>query len=159
MIDPNEVIIFDLDGVLFDSTHRAELVPDKSLQHLRSAWQPFNDACDGDLVIPAGKLLLGALAATRPIFFLTSRPYLVFDKTVKAIKDADIDNLGVFKLYMRMADDCRPPVEFKNAMIALLMREGCIPILAVDDDPEILAMYKCHGIPSLKPSTCCVSIK
>lgn len=159
MIDPNEVILFDLDGVLFDNAHRAALVPDKSLQHLRTAWQPFNDACDGDIVIPAGKLLLNALAMMHPIIFVTSRPYSVGTKTIEAIKRAGVPMLGEYRLVMRNDQDCSHPVELKNRAVSKIIAEGEIPVLAVDDDPEILAMYKLHGIPTLKPSTCCASIK
>lgn len=159
MTDPNEVILFDLDGVLFDNTHRVALGPDKSLQHLRTAWQPFNDACDGDLVIPAGKLLLEALATTHPIVFITSRPKSVFHKTHYAICTAGIKGLDTFRLIMRDDEDNRSPVEVKNSKYCGLRDKGFHAILAVDDDPEILAMYKLHGTPTLKPSTCCSSIK
>lgn len=159
MTDPNEVILFDLDGVLFDNAHRASLVPDKSLQHLRTAWQPFNDACDGDIVIPAGLLLLEALAVKRPIIFITSRPKSVFDKTHHAICTAGIKDLDTFRLVMRDDDDCRSPVEYKNSKYCGLRDKGFLAVLAVEDDPEVLAMYKLHGIPTLKPSTCCASIK
>jgi FMN phosphatase YigB (HAD superfamily) len=144
-----KVVIFDLDGTLFDGGHRVHLIPeDKTVD---KNWEPFNKACADDPVVPQmasiffamrDQMLSGAAPFT-DFYFLTSRGKVCEDETIEALHNA---GFGIFPLLMREEGDNRHPVEFKSAMLDEIEASGAEIYMAFDDDQKIVHMMKERGI-------------
>ena len=144
---PN-LYIFDLDGVLFDNSHRQHLLPTGDDQTTEQ-WDAFNSACEDDEPIHhMWQMLTELFLAGGKIRFLTGRSEVCRAQTIRAIIAAWTPRLGFDQvdewLYMRPVDDHRPAAEFKydeikhlNDVVAAtagLMVE----LILVDDDHSII---------------------
>ena len=144
---PN-LYIFDLDGVLFDNSHRQHLLPTGDGQTTEQ-WDAFNSACENDEPIHhMWQMLTELFLAGGKIRFLTGRSEVCRAQTIRAIIAAWTPRLGFDQvdkwLYMRPVDDHRPAAEFKYdeikhlndtvAATAGLMVEQIL----IDDDPSII---------------------
>lgn len=151
-----KVVLFDLDGVLCDNSHRAHLVPPKHLQHKNSAWHDYVSECDKDTVITAGAELYKALLRHHYVVIVTSRQEVFRGKTERWLHT----NFGGNHLIAHRAnDDESSPAEFKEKVLKDSLERGYEIIFAVDDDPAIVAMYNGNGIHTFQPSTRCASCK
>jgi FMN phosphatase YigB (HAD superfamily) len=143
------VILWDLDGTLFDGGHRVHLMPeDKTVDE---NWDAFNLACNNDPTVPhmasvffgmRDQLLSGAAPFT-DFYFLTARSKVCEEETIEALHKA---GYGLFPLIMRERGDHRTPVEFKSAMIDEMEAEGVEVYMAFDDDVEVVQMMRERGI-------------
>lgn len=151
-----KVVLFDLDGVLCDNSHRAHLVPPKHLQHKNSAWHDYVSACDKDKVIPAGASLYRSLMRTHYVAIVTSRQEAFRAKTERWLHT----NFGGHHVvHHRANDDESTPTEFKENFLKDLLNQNRENNFAVDDDPAIVEMYNTNGIHTFQPSTRCSSCK
>lgn len=151
-----KVILFDLDGVLCDNSHRAHLVPPKHLQHKNSAWYDYISACDKDTVIAAGAALYRALMRTHYVVIVTSRQEVFRGKTERWLHT---EFGGHHDIIHRANYDESNPACFKETILKDLVKRGHEIIFAVDDDPAIVEMYNANGIHTFQPSTRCSSCK
>jgi len=133
------IVIFDIDGVLSDARPRQH--------HLREGapdWHAFFSAGINDKPLTAGVALARAIAL--PNVMVSARPSYVHDDSV-----AWLEREGVpFDLVItRPEGDRTSSSEFKAAELAALQHAGYEVMLAVDDDPENVAMYHERGIEAL----------
>ncbi len=141
---PGPAIIFDLDGVLADALHRQHFL------HLADPdWDGFYGAVDADGLLERGHALAASFRAELPIVVLTGRIDAVAEITVRWLDRHDVP----WDLLI-----CRPPaddddsthaVDYKRVELRRLLDSGIEPLLAVDDNRRIVAMYEEFGIPSL----------
>lgn len=138
------VLVFDLDGVLADALHRQHFL------HLPEPdWDGFYGAVDADRVLEQGRALASRFRDELPVVVLTGR--------IDAVSEATrtwLDRNGLrWDLLI-----CRPPaddddsthaVDYKRVEVQRLLDLGIEPVLAVDDNRKIVAMYEEFGIPSL----------
>lgn len=143
-------IIVDLDGTLFDPSHR--------VHHLdgEKDWKAFHDAMDQDPVFDSIALLTRVLynAAQTPggidaVLLVTARHD--DPKYRQMTEEALILNeIPYHRLYMRANDDRRPDHVVKAEILQTILDEGYEPILAIDDRPSIIKMWRAHGITALQ---------
>ena len=148
---PN-LYIFDLDGVLFDNSHRQHLLPTGDGQTTEQ-WDAFNLACENDEPIDHMWQMLNELwGSGHRIQFLTGRSEVCRVQTVNAIwkawasrrtdapRSSVIDNI----LTMRPVDDRRRAAEFKHDAVKHLadVTEATagpmVELILIDDDPSII---------------------
>ena len=148
---PN-LYIFDLDGVLFDNSHRQHLLPTGDGQTTEQ-WDAFNSACEDDEPIHhMWGLLFELTESGHRIHFLTGRSEVCRAQTINAIwkawasrrtdapRSSVIDNI----LTMRPVDDHRRAAEFKHDAVKHLadVTEATagpmVELILVDDDPSII---------------------
>lgn len=159
------MIVCDIDGCIFDNTHRAHLIPeDKSYT---PNWTVFNKACGGDrAILPVINLVKFMAKLTnydddhRKITFVTSRD-------VAARKQTESQLFQHFKgfrckLLMREMDDHRDTVDYKRAVFNQLSDKFKKDSIIIDDHPGIIEMVK-KSFPQvnrlLVPSFDCTVIK
>lgn len=148
---PN-LYIFDLDGVLFDNSHRQHLLPTGDGQTTEQ-WDAFNSACENDEPIHhMWSLLFELTESGHRIHFLTGRSEVCRAQTINAIwkawasrridtpRSSVIDNI----LDMRPVDDHRRAAEFKYDSIKHIAdvieatAGPMVELILVDDDPSII---------------------
>lgn len=135
--------IFDLDGVLFDNSHRQHLLP-KGDGSTTEQWDAFNLACEQDTPIVHMWQLLGELLRHgHAVRFLTGRSEVCRAGTVNAIRQAYVsikrgNVLVANSLIMRPVDDHRPAPEFKRDVIKPISQMEQRRIVLVDDDLRII---------------------
>jgi len=134
-----DVVIFDLDGVLSDASprqvHLLGGVPD---------WDGFFAAGIHDEPLSAGVVLARVIAL--PIVVITARPAFVHADSIEWLGA----NRVPFDLVItRPEGDRRSSVEFKAAELEALRAAGYDVVLAIDDDPSNVEMYRAHGVEAL----------
>ena len=143
-------VIFDLDGTIFDPSHR--------LHHLdgEKDWKAFHDAMDEDPTIEAvaelARILHRASVAgcgIDAVLLVTARHD--DPKYRRMTEEAlQLHDIPYHRLYMRANDDTRPDHVVKAQILERILDEGYEPMLAVDDRPSIIAMWRAHGITALQ---------
>ena len=147
---PN-LYIFDLDGVLFDNSHRQHLLPTGDGQTVEQ-WDAFNLACENDAPIEHMWQMLNELtrSSRNQVVFLTGRSEVCREQTASSILkvigwDPDSLTAKTFAkshrcLRMRPVDDHRRASDFKRDAIVQIKdeTEGVYRIVLVDDDPSII---------------------
>lgn len=143
-------IIFDIDGTLADVSHR--------VHHLdgEKDWKSFHGAMFDDPPVPA----VAALARTMhkaaraglgidAVLIVTARhddpAYEQMTREWLELHDIPYD-----KLYMRRDADTRRDHLVKADILQTILDDGYEPILAVDDRPEVVRMWRDHGITTLQ---------
>jgi ribonucleotide monophosphatase NagD (HAD superfamily) len=135
--------IFDLDGVLFDNSHRQHLLP-KGDGRTTEQWDAFNLACEGDApIMHMWQLMVELLRNGHTVRFLTGRSEVCRAATVRAIRKVSVevlrhDVLVANSLIMRPVDDHRPAHEFKRDVVQLLSVCEDRRLVLVDDDLRII---------------------
>ena len=135
------VVIVDMDGVISDASGRQHF-----LDGSNKDWWAFFEASVDDPPIPEVIGLVERLTENRTIILLTARPSGSADTTLEWL-----DRHGVRwdLLAMRKDDDHASSPEVKRAILLELRGDGYEPVLAIDDDPENLVMYRSEGVPTV----------
>jgi len=137
MAKPN-VIIFDLDGTLSDSSHRIHFLKEKPKN-----WPAFFDAGAKDPPHDYVVKLCNALQGVYRVIICTGRP-----DSHRVMTELWLKQNGVVYLHLRMrkTGDYRPDDILKKEMLDDI-RKFWNPIFAVDDRPSVVAMYRSNGVP------------
>lgn len=146
--------IFDLDGVLFDNSHRQHLLPVGD-GATTEQWDAFNLTCEDDEPIHHMWQMLNELVKSgNRVCFLTGRSEVCRVRTINAISKAwspntpkrwAFDTIGDM-LTMRPVDDHRRAAEFKYDAIKHLadVTEATagpmVELVLVDDDYSIISV-------------------
>jgi hypothetical protein len=136
---PAPCVIVDIDGVLADGAHRQHLVRAKR-------WREFFDAAHGDAPIAETAVLLRLLDADLVVVLLTGRPVRTRDATVTWLAE---HGYRWDLLVMKDDGDLRRATVAKREAVAALRDAGFTPVLALDDEPSNVDMYRLEGIPCL----------
>lgn len=143
-------VIFDLDGTLADPTHR--------LHHLdgEKDWKAFHDAMDEDPPVEGVLALIRIMHAAAErgegidaVLIATARhddPRYV-EKTKAWL---EVNEAPHHAIYMRRNDDSRPDHVVKADILQRMIDDGYEPVLAVDDRPAVVAMWRSYGITTLQ---------
>ncbi len=133
------MVIFDIDGVLSDARPRQH--------HLRGGspdWRSFFSNGIHDKPLTAGVALAKVIAV--PIVAVSARPNHVHADTVEWLEREGVP----FDLVItRPEGDQRSSSEFKAAELSALQQAGYEVVLAIDDDPANVSMYRDHGVEAL----------
>ncbi|WP_165356523.1 AAA family ATPase [Sphingosinicella sp. BN140058] len=143
-------VIFDIDGTLADVAHR--------LHHLdgEKDWNAFfRDMADDAPVEPIARLarMLHHNAESGrdidAVLIVTARP----DRA--DWRRTTLDWLALHKipydaLYMRAEGDIRADHLVKADMLQRILDDGYAPVLVIDDRPQVVRMWRDHGITTLQ---------
>jgi hypothetical protein len=143
-----EFAIFDLDGCVSDDRHRRELMPNTGSPSgdLEADYSEYHNACDQDPVVRFGlEAIRRAERKGFAVLFVTSRPYLYREKTVRWVQN----RLGIETptLFMRPNLDVQSSPALK---VHLLKARGVRPEqirVAFDDRQDVLQAYRAYGVP------------
>jgi len=135
-------VIFDLDGTIFNVDHRIHHMQTKPKNR-----KAFYAGIPGDVPNWYVLMVCKALAQSMTIIICTGRPNT---KRVTLDTSNQLEKYEVphRQLLMRGEHDNRPDVIVKNAMLAHI-REKYTPVLAVDDRPDVIEMWRANGVPTL----------
>jgi hypothetical protein len=134
-------VIFDLDGVLSDASHRQ-----KFLREDPPDWQNFNLSAASDPPIPAGVAFAASIAADQRLVIITARPLGIADLTLDWLHAHGVRH---DLLILRGDGDERPTAEMKRAQLRELRARGADVRFAVDDHMANVEMYRSEGIVGL----------
>ncbi|MEJ7764215.1 MAG: HAD family acid phosphatase [Acidimicrobiales bacterium] len=132
-------VIVDIDGVLADGAHRQHLVKAKR-------WREFFDAANADLPIAETAVLLRLLDPDLVVVLLTGRPIRTREATVTWLAD---HGYRWDLLVMKEDGDMRKATWAKREAVNALREAGYTPVLALDDEPGNVTMYREEKIPCL----------
>lgn len=133
--------IWDLDGTLFDCTHRLHLILQKEPD-----WDAFHERTLADGVYYGAMMTFKALVEGRftPLIF-TSRPEVNRKLTERQLELARL-RVPSRNVYMRGEGDYRPSVDVKRDMLLTARSRGFTPIMAFEDQPSVVEMYRKQGV-------------
>jgi phosphoglycolate phosphatase-like HAD superfamily hydrolase len=143
--------IFDLDGTLFDTTHRQHLIDGTVTP---KDWPAFFEACHLDPPIPHMINLAYAVCNDVDIVFLTGRSADVRQKTLDALNKAfgsahgtPADWIKNEDLYMRASGDHRADTIVKSELLDQVIADGLTPVMCFEDRSSVVSMWRERGIP------------
>ncbi|MGH9062787.1 MAG: hypothetical protein ACRD0L_02210 [Acidimicrobiales bacterium] len=131
-------VVVDLDGVLSDASGRQRL-----LAGAAPDWAAFFAAAGDDPVLAGGAALLAALDPSLAVVVSTGRPVRLAAATVAWLARHE---LRWDLLAMRPAGNRGHAVGTKSAALHIILELGFEPLLALDDDPSVVAMYRDAGV-------------
>lgn len=138
------VVVFDLDGTLADTRHRAHLIAKGG--DADPDWHAYSLACPNDTPI-AGAVELARLLDNLgcSIVLVSGRSDAAYDETVGWL---DVHGVPYDALHMRAAGDHRPNEVIKAELAVALSLEAAIA-LWVDDYPTAVDALTAASIPAL----------
>lgn len=131
-----QAIICDLDGTLCDVEHRRHFTAEKN-------WPAFYANLEFDKPRVFVMRMLEVLRDEYDIFFVSGRPEEYRGKTIEWL-----DKYGIYTyvgLYMRPNRDNRPDTEIKKEILNTHLKGRKI-VLAIDDRPSVIRMWRNEGI-------------
>uniref|UniRef100_A0AB39AH74 Polynucleotide kinase/phosphorylase n=1 Tax=Pseudomonas phage vB_PaeM_HTN3 TaxID=3236644 RepID=A0AB39AH74_9VIRU len=140
----NGIMIFDLDGCVFDDSHRKSFALEKQ-------WDEYHSLLDKDKLNPhAVARIRNAIDADLMIFFITGRTdNNYFQTRAKIHRDLGIAEHREYELIMREYGNTQPAPEFKRSVALDILKkiDGLTKIVAAfDDRQDIIDAYKGLGI-------------
>lgn len=143
-------VIFDMDGTIADPSHR--------LHHLdgEKDWKSFHLACGDDPAFEAIARLVRILHRVAEagdgidaVIIVTARHD---DPVIKqlTLDWLEINEIPYHRLYMRRDNDYRRDHLVKADILQQIIDDGYEPVLSIDDRPEVVRMWRDHGITTLQ---------
>ena len=158
-------LIFDLDGVLVDSSFRfkrldLEAIKNKDTKAFVKSIHWYNSDCDGDSIIETGAQFLWSLCNyyhPEKVFFITARGQGGYEPTLRFLKERNIFGPDHWQNELIMNPEDLDNFDFerldhaawKGSVAKELMNEYNI-LLAVDDGEQNCQEFFKLGIPVLK---------
>ena len=149
--------IIDLDGTLYDNSHRQHLIPaDRSNT---AGWVEFNCACTDDVLREdMADLVRSVLLSGREVIFLTGRGEAAGEQTMQRLLK-DFNFIEQPTLIMRPMDCHTSAAEFKRDAVKRIRdskRWAGYDLIALEDDPSIVEVMRGIGVTVLHiDSKCC----
>ena len=147
------VVICDIDNCFTDSREWFKHVPEAND---RKGWDNYfnhHHLCKPNKPVID---LMCSTADILPVYFLTGREDRKQNRrnTIEQIKEysegiIDMTKPCEHKLLMRAEFDYRPSGEVKSEMVELMVKAGCMPVLAIDDEVSNCEVFKSYGIPTV----------
>lgn len=151
-----EVILCDVDGVLFNNQHRlhhiVEVIDGKEVYLDEPDWPAFNSEVGGDK--PMGMCnIIGRFAKVYPVVFLTAREESPFQiaSFVQAIEP--YMPVGDWCVHFRDGDEFPykvPSHVYKRTAVERMRDAGLVPVIAFDDSLDQVNMYRDLGIVAMR---------
>jgi len=130
-----------MDGVLSDASPRQHFLEGP---HMR--WDEFFAACGEDGLISEAAVLADLIDPEHAVVLLTARPLWVRPQTLRWLERHPV---RWDLLIMRTENDWMSSHRFKKVEVEALQAAGFDVLLALDDDPRNVEMYRKHGIPAV----------
>lgn len=149
--------IIDLDGTLYDNSHRQHLIP--ADRGNTAGWVEFNCACADDVLREdMSDLVRSLLLSGREVIFLTGRGEVAAEQTMQRLLK-DFNFIEQPTLIMRPMDCHTSAAEFKRDAVKRIRdseRWAGYDLIALEDDPSIVEVMRGMGVTVLHiDSKCC----
>lgn len=149
--------IIDLDGTLYDNSHRQHLIP--ADRNNIAGWVEFNCACADDVLREdMSDLVRSVLLSGREVIFLTGRGEVAGEQTMQRLLK-DFNFIEQPTLIMRPMDCHTSAAEFKRDAVKRIRdskRWADYQLIALEDDPSIVEVMRGMGVTVLHiDSKCC----
>lgn len=149
--------IIDLDGTLYDNSHRQHLIPAERSNI--AGWVEFNCACTDDVLREdMSDLVRSVLLSGREVIFLTGRGEVAGEQTMQRLLK-DFNFIEKPTLIMRPMDCHTSAAEFKRDAVKRIRdseRWAGYDLIALEDDPSIVEVMRGMGVTVLHiDSKCC----
>jgi predicted kinase len=142
-----KAIIFDIDGTLANVSHRLHHLDDQTIDRAEQ-WKRFFAAQSDDTCHDAVAEIARAFARTDTMIVVVSaRPETHAQDTKNWL--LAIAGITFDRLYMREEGDFRPDHQVKADILQQILDDGIEPFLVIDDRPEVVEMWRSHGITTL----------
>ena len=142
-LDMRECIIVDTDGTIADCEHRRHYLASNN-------WPGFFGDMHLDTVIEHTRILIDALRQMGyAIVVVTARPD-ERDYKEKTVNWYAENNIQYDAIYMRKGGDYRKDSIVKLEILDQLMRDGWLPVMALDDRNQVVEMWRENGIPCVQ---------
>jgi uncharacterized HAD superfamily protein len=136
--------IFDLDGTISNNLHRLSLLKDPA------NWEKYNELAIQDTPFWYIRQLMVCLHLSAPrLYISTTRTETYRHLTEEWLEMYDIP---YDMLLMAQVGDKRSHAEIKKSMVDFIRADGYRIILAFDDRPSVIKMFRSNGIPCLAMS-------
>lgn len=139
-----DCFIVDLDDTLANAKHRHHF-----LESNPKDWEGYHSASIHDPVHEYVAVIFRNLRSSglTPVI-CTGRP-----NTHRAWTNEWLERKDLLPdlLFMRTPGDHRPDSEVKLDMLYEIKRSGCKPVLAIEDRPSVVRMWRMNGVPCLAP--------
>lgn len=148
-------IIFDIDGVLADCSHRLHYLKDKNYDKFYSDEEimkdkPIHDVMD--IFVGLENLNEYNIGSNKTVNILISgRNERCRKVTIQWLREKLNIYIDEDQLFLRSANDYRPAHEVKEDLIKKHIGFENI-LFAFDDDDQVNEMYKKHGVMCYKPN-------
>jgi hypothetical protein len=142
---PTPAVIVDVDGTLADVSafrHFVTLGPERK----RKDFHAFHDAASGAPVIESTLDLVRDFQATgHAIIVVTARDAVWEGPTRWWL---NLNDVPWDRIFHRPAGDRRKDFVVKSEILARIRAEGFVPVHAIDDNPNVIALWHAEGIPT-----------
>jgi phosphoglycolate phosphatase-like HAD superfamily hydrolase len=138
-------ILFDIDGVLADCTHRLHFI-----QNGKKDWDAFFDACVDDAPIEANIRFLWAMQEYFRVIFITGRPERIRKATMDWFNKHGILFRANDFIIMRRDGDYRPDFEVKRELFRKWIDQTSV-IAVIEDRDQVVEMWRAEGLLCLQP--------
>ena len=146
-------ILCDLDGCLLNTAWIWEMLANRPLS-FEQKLDVFNRLANADATeidIPCYKYLCFKASGGLKVHFITSRSELIEVETINFIQRRFGLIYGKeFTASFRPTTDLLSPAESKGVRVQEMLDAGKEIALAIDDEPEILEMYRSKNIPEIE---------
>jgi phosphoglycolate phosphatase-like HAD superfamily hydrolase len=136
-------VVFDVDGVLSDATHRQHFLEGPGMY-----WDSFFSACGEDPLIVETARAGQLLDASYRVVLLTARPIRVRPQTLRWLTE-HAEAVRWDLLIMRDEDDWGSSRSYKAGVLRDLQGLGFDVQLALEDDPRNVEMFRKAGVPTI----------
>jgi hypothetical protein len=140
-ISPGKVVIVDIDGTIAHTHDRM-----KGIEGNRENWLDFMIGAENDTLIEEVARLLDLLTDEVAVVMLSARPISIRTKTVEWLERY---NVRWDLMILRGSISIEKPRNYKRRRTEELRRYGFNPVLALEDDPRNVEMYKEASVPCL----------
>lgn len=138
--------IVDIDGTISDGRHRLHFVRPGPGQKRDNA--AFHSRCGEDPVIESMRRVVHALADVGQVVLCTGRPDTYRDQTQDWL---DANDIPYDELHMKRVDqENTPATEYKLGVLRGLQARGHDVFLAIEDQANVVAMWRANGIHCLQ---------
>lgn len=139
---------FDVDGVLFDVSHRLGIAEERSKRRGTSFWDEFFNAELIHLDTPreVARDLVRSRASRGYVVVVSGRPRRLYGVTIEQI--ATFFGIRPYRVYMRSEGDYRQSDAVKAELIGKALNDGLDIVEYHDDDLRVLRTVK-RGYPHI----------
>jgi uncharacterized HAD superfamily protein len=133
--------LFDLDGTIRNNLHRLSLLKDPA------NWEKYQELAIQDTPFEYIRQLMMCLHFSAPRLYICT----TCEETYRHLTEEWLEMYDVpyDMLLMAQVGDKRTHAEIKKSMVDLIRADGYTIILAVDDRPSVIRMFRSNGIPCL----------
>ena len=135
------LVIFDLDGVISDATHRQHF-----LRGTRKNFRGFFTAAPADPPYETGLALAASVDDSHAVAILTARPNYMLEGTRAWLAAHEVRHDLLILRPRAGRGSHGPSADYKRHELSRLRAAGYEVTAAIDDDQRVIDMYRAEGV-------------